>query len=133
MIIGIGTDLVSIDRITTILKKYETRFITRVFSDSEQNSAKTKENKSAYFAKRFACKEACVKALGTGISSGIVFKDISIESLHSGKPSVMLCGKALERLKKMTPHGKKAVIHATITDESSFAQAFVIIEAIKDG
>ena len=130
MIIGIGSDLVSIDRIKAILKKYETRFITRIFSDFEQNFAKTKENKSAYFAKRFACKEACVKALGCGISQGITFKDISVENLHSGKPFIILSGKALERLNKMTPNGKKAAIHVTITDESLFALAFVIIEAV---
>ena len=130
MIIGIGTDIVSIDRIKNILEKYEAKFVQRIFSEHEQQSANTKENKAAYYAKRFACKEAVVKALGSGIAQGIQFKDISVENLPSGKPSIVLYGKALEKLKSLTENGKEARIHISITDESSFAQSFAIIESV---
>lgn len=130
MIIGIGSDLIDISRIEKALQKHGERFKDRLFTEKEKAKA-AKQVKPAYvFAKRFAAKEACSKALGTGIKKGVFFKDMGVENLPSGQPTMVLTGGAKEHLESITPSGFKAVIHLTITDDYPLAQAFVMIEAI---
>ncbi|MDD4615694.1 MAG: holo-ACP synthase [Alphaproteobacteria bacterium] len=130
MIIGIGTDLTNIDRIEKLLARYDKRFVDRLFTPAEHAAAKEKANAAAFYAKRFAAKEACAKALGTGFQDGIWFKDMAVETLPSGQPSLALMGEALKRLQSLTPNGMAAKIHLTLTDDSPWAQAFVVIEAL---
>jgi len=132
MIIGIGSDLTNIDRIDATLQRYGERFVQRVFTPAEQAKAakRTDSIRAATYAKRFAAKEACAKALGTGIYRGVFFRDISVVNLPSGKPTLELNGGALEFLNKLVPQGMKPVIHLSLTDDHPWAQAFVIIEAI---
>ncbi len=132
MIIGIGSDLCNIERITATLDKFGARFVGRVFTDIEQAKAakRTDSIRAATFAKRFAAKEACAKALGTGIYRGVFFRDMGVVNLPSGQPTLQLTGGALEKLRSMTPAGMTARIHLTLTDDHPWAQAFVIIEAL---
>jgi len=130
MIIGIGSDLTNIERIGETLEKHGARFIKRVFTPTEQAIAKKRKNNTATYAKRFAAKEACAKALGSGIQRGIYFHDMGVVNLPSGQPTMKLTGGALKRLQKMTPKGTKAVIHLSLTDDVPWAQAFVVIEAV---
>ncbi|MGH1375189.1 MAG: holo-ACP synthase [Alphaproteobacteria bacterium] len=131
MIIGIGNDLVDIRRIEKTLKTHKERFITRCFSKSEQEQlAQRKEDQRASFlAKRFAAKEACVKALGSGFVGDIYLKDISVERDDLGKPSLVLTGGALERLIELSPNNLKPHLHLSLSDEPPYASAFVILEA----
>jgi holo-[acyl-carrier protein] synthase len=136
MIIGIGNDLTNIERIEATLAKYGQRFVRRVFTDIEQAKAarRTDTIRAATLAKRFAAKEACAKALGTGIYRGVFFCDMGVVNLPSGQPTLELSGGALKRLQAMTPPGMMAKIHLTLTDDHPWAQAFVVIEAVeKDG
>jgi holo-[acyl-carrier protein] synthase len=132
MIIGIGNDLTNIDRIAATLEKYGTRFVQRVFTDAEQAKAATRTEtiRAATYAKRFAAKEACAKALGTGIYRGVFFRDMGVINLPSGQPTLELSGGALERLRALTPPSLTAKIHLTLTDDHPWAQAFVVIEAV---
>ena len=130
MIIGIGSDLSNITRIEAALEKFGTRFEERVFSPAERAKAAKRKNKAATYAKRFAAKEACAKALGTGIYRGVFFRDMSVENLPSGQPTLVLSGGALARLNELTPKGKTARLHLSLTDDYPWAQAFVVIEAI---
>jgi holo-[acyl-carrier protein] synthase len=130
MILGIGCDLVDIRRIEKILARQGERFIKRCFTAAECKMAKKRTTQAATFAKRFAAKEACAKALGIGIAENTSFCDIGVENLPSGQPILKLSGGALARLKKITPKGMKARLHVTISDEAPYAQAFVVIEAI---
>jgi holo-[acyl-carrier protein] synthase len=130
VIIGIGADLCSIERITQTLARFGPRFEQRVFTDAERARAGRKGNAAATYAKRFAAKEACSKALGTGLRMGIAWRDIGVENLPSGQPTLRLAGKAAERLARLTPPGHVARIHLTITDDHPYAQAFVVIEAV---
>jgi holo-[acyl-carrier protein] synthase len=130
MIIGIGSDLANVERIGKTLERYGERFVKRVFTPAERAKAGKRTNKIATFAKRFAAKEACAKALGTGIHRGVYFRDMGVVNLPSGQPTMELKGGALNRLKKLTPKGMKAVIHLSLTDDMPWAQAFVVIEAI---
>lgn len=130
MIIGIGNDLSNIERIEATLNKYGERFVQRVFTPAEQAKAAKRTNKAATYAKRFAAKEACAKALGTGIYRGVFFRDMGVVNLPSGQPTIELYGGALTRLREMTPKGMTAKIHLTLTDDHPWAQAFVVIEAI---
>ncbi|MDE1901389.1 MAG: holo-ACP synthase [Alphaproteobacteria bacterium] len=131
MIIGIGNDLTDIRRIEQTLKKYGDRFVERVFTPVEQaKAAKRPMNIAATYAKRFAAKEACAKALGTGIYRGVFFRDMGVVNLPSGQPTLELSGGALERLRDMMPANTKPRIHLTLTDDYPYAQAFVVIEAI---
>ena len=129
MILGIGTDLTSIDRIKMIINKYGNKFLDRVFSKSEQEKAYSKKNNVASFAKRWAAKEACSKALGTGLSMGVVWRDMTISNLESGQPTVNLTGWAEKRLNELTPKGHSSQITISLTDEYPLAQAFVVIES----
>lgn len=129
MIIGIGNDLANIERIGKTLEKYGERFVQRVFTAAEQAKADLRAAKAPTYAKRFAAKEACAKALGTGIYRGVFFRDMSVVNLPSGQPTLKLSGGALKRLQEMTPAGMDAKIHLSLTDDHPWAQAFVVIEA----
>ncbi|WP_108484750.1 holo-ACP synthase [Oceaniglobus ichthyenteri] len=132
MILGIGTDLANIDRIAGVLERHGDRFRNRVFTETEQRKAKRRPHEPATYAKRWAAKEACSKALGTGLRMGIAWKDMAVSNLATGQPVMAVTGWAAERLAAMTPPGHKAVIHVTLTDDHPWAQAFVVIEAVPE-
>lgn len=129
MILGIGTDLANIDRIAGVLERHGDRFRNRVFTDVEQAKAERRLDTPGTYAKRWAAKEACSKALGTGLRMGIAWKDMAVSNLRTGQPVMEVTGWAKERLKDMTPEGHEAIIHVTLTDDHPWAQAFVVIEA----
>lgn len=130
MILGLGNDLCNIERIRNSLDRYGQRFIDRIFTPVEQAKAERRQlTRAATFAKRFAAKEACAKALGTGIRNGVFFRDMGVVNLPSGQPTMHLTGGAAERLARMTPAGHVADIHLTITDDHPWAQAIVLITA----
>ncbi|MDP9589665.1 holo-ACP synthase [Shinella sp. AETb1-6] len=133
MIIGIGSDLIDIRRVEKSLERFGARFTERCFTQIEQAKSDGRKNRAASYAKRFAAKEACSKALGTGLAQGVFWKDMGVINLPGGKPTMHLTGGALERLKWMLPAGHEARIHLTITDDFPLAQAFVIIEALPAG
>ncbi len=129
MILGIGTDLCNIDRIQRVLDRYGDRFRNRVFTDIEQAKAERRADTPGTYAKRWAAKEACSKALGTGLRMGIAWKDMAVSNLDTGQPVMQVTGWAAERLAEMTPPGHDTIIHVTLTDDHPWAQAFVVIEA----
>ena len=130
MIIGMGSDLIDIRRIETSIERFGDRFTHRCFTDVEQAKSDRRKNRAASYAKRFAAKEACSKALGTGLAQGVFWRDMGVVNLPSGKPTMRLTNGAADRLEALLPEGHEAVIHLTITDEFPYAQAFVIIEAL---
>ena len=130
MILGIGTDLCSIERIAQSLERFGERFVQRCFTPVERRRAEGRAGRAATYAKRFAAKEACAKALGTGISRGVAWRDMGVVNLPSGKPTMALTGAAAARLVAMVPAGHEPVIHLAISDEHPMAQAFVVIEAV---
>lgn len=130
MIIGIGSDLCDIRRIEETLERFGARFIERCFTPVEQAKSERRAMRAASYAKRFAAKEACAKALGTGIRSGVAWRDMGVVNLKSGQPTMALTGGAAERLAAITPAGHQARIHLSITDDHPLAQAFVVIEAV---
>jgi holo-[acyl-carrier protein] synthase len=129
MILGIGTDLANIDRIAGTLDRFGDRFRNRVFTDIEQAKANRRKDIAGTYAKRWAAKEACSKALGTGLRMGIAWKDMAVSNLRTGQPVMEVTGWAKTRLDEMTPEGHEAIIHVTLTDDHPWAQAFVLIEA----
>ena len=129
MILGIGTDLANIDRIAGTLERFGDRFRNRVFTEVEQAKAERRADVVGTYAKRWAAKEACSKALGTGLRMGIVWKDMAVSNLDTGQPRMHVTGWAADRLAAMTPAGHEAIIHVTLTDDHPWAQAFVVIEA----
>ncbi len=129
MILGIGTDLANIERIQGTLNRFGDQFRNRVFTEVEQAKAERRKDVAGTYAKRWAAKEACSKALGTGLSMGIAWRDMSVTNLKTGQPTMAVTGWAAERLAAMTPEGHEAVIHVTLTDDHPWAQAFVVIEA----
>ena len=130
MILGIGSDLANIDRIEATLARYGARFRDRVFTPEEQRKADSRLRAvAATYAKRWAAKEACSKALGTGLRMGIAWRDMAVTNLATGQPVMHVTGWAAKRLAEMTPEGHEAVIHVTLTDDHPWAQAFVVIEA----
>jgi holo-[acyl-carrier protein] synthase len=137
MIIGIGSDLIDIRRIANVIERHGDRFIGRIFTDAERaRAARRGQNEKlvvATYAKRFAAKEACSKALGTGIRHGVWWRDMGVVNLPGGRPTMQLTGGALERLKALTPEGLEPRIDLSITDDWPLAQAFVIISAISRG
>ena len=133
MILGIGSDLVDIRRIEQVIGRHGDRFLDRVFTPIERTKAQRRANPSATYAKRFAAKEACAKALGTGMRSGVFWRDMGVVNLASGQPTLKLTRGALDRLKAITPPGTAARIHLTIADEWPIAQAFVVISAVPLG
>ncbi len=131
MILGIGQDLTDIRRIEKSLEKFGERFTQRVFTEIERNLAESRSRRADTYAKRFAAKEACAKALGSGIwRNGVGWQDIGVVNGEGGRPTLVLTGGAQEFLEKMIPEGMKANIHLTITDEYPYAQAMVIIDAV---
>jgi holo-[acyl-carrier protein] synthase len=132
MILGIGSDLCDIRRIEETLTKFGDRFVARCFTEVERGKSDRRAERAASYAKRFAAKEACAKALGTGLSHGVYWRDMGVVNLPGGKPTMRLTGGAAERLAAITPAGTRAFIHLTITDEAPLAQAFVIIEALPE-
>ena len=130
MIVGFGNDICDIRRIERALSRYDKRFTHRLFTDVERKKSDLRAGRAASYAKRFAAKEACAKALGTGISDGVFWKDMGVVNLTSGRPTIALTGRAAQKLQEMTPVGMKTVIHLTLTDEFPFAQAQVLIEAV---
>lgn len=130
MIIGIGNDLIDIRRIEKTLDRFGDRFIERVFTPLERQKADGRRNRVETYAKRFAAKEACSKALGTGFRRGVYWRDLGVINLRGGKPSMELTGGALKRLQELTPPGMKAQIDLTLTDEPPLGQAFVIISVV---
>jgi len=130
MIIGIGNDAVDIRRVEEVLERHGERFTLRVFTDVEMRKSDGRRLRAASYAKRFAAKEACSKALGTGIRGGVYWRDMGVVNLPSGKPTMALTGGAAARLKELTPPGHRPEIHVTITDDFPIAQALVIIEAV---
>jgi holo-[acyl-carrier protein] synthase len=130
MIIGIGSDLCDIRRIERALGRFGDRFTHRVFTDGERTRSDRRAARAPSYARRFAAKEACAKALGTGLSRGVFWRDMEVVNLPGGKPTMRLTGGALERLRAMTPEGHEAHLHVSLTDDVPIAQAFVIIEAL---
>ncbi len=133
MILGIGNDLIDIRRVERTLERFGNRFTQRVFTEVERNKSDRRQARAASYAKRFAAKEACAKALGTGVPRrGVHWQHMGVVNLPSGKPTVALTGGALTRLQEITPAGMVAQIDITITDDYPLAQAFVIISALPE-
>lgn len=133
MILGVGSDLIDIRRVERVLERHGGRFIRRCFTDAEIAKAERRRGAGTHiatYAKRFAAKEACAKALGTGFADGVYMKDIGVVNDSTGRPSIVLTGGARERLQKITPPGMVSSLHLTITDEPPLAKAFVMIEAV---
>ena len=130
MIVGIGSDLADIRRIEQTLQRFGDRFVQRIFTPLEQARSERKPDRAASYAKRFAAKEACAKALGTGFRRGVFWRDMGVVNLKSGQPSLALTGGAARRLAEITPPGMRPAVHLTMTDDHPYAQAFVVIEAL---
>jgi len=130
MIIGLGSDLIDVRRIEKTIERYGDRFLNRIFTDIERAKSDKRAQRAASYAKRFAAKEACSKALGTGLNKGVYWRDIGVINLPSGKPTMKLTGGALKRLQELTPSGHAAQIDLSMTDELPIAQAIVIISAV---
>src|SRR3569832_38569 len=130
MILGLGADLIDIRRIEKSIERVGVRFIARIFTDVERAKSDRRALRAAAYAKRFAAKEACAKALGTGLNKGVFWRDMGVVNLPGGKPTLALTNGALRRLNEITPAGHTAVIDLTITDDFPLAQAIVIISAV---
>ena len=130
MIIGIGSDLTDIRRIQNSLDRFGERFVNRVFTDIERTRSERKPDRAASYAKRFAAKEACAKALGTGLKRGVYLSDMGVVNARSGQPTMSLTGGAAARLAALIPPGMDGFIHISLTDDHPYAQAFVVIEAL---
>ncbi len=130
MIIGIGSDITDVRRIAKVIERHGERFLDRIFTAAERARAEKRRNRIETYAKRFAAKEACAKALGTGMRAGVWWRDIGVVNLPSGRPTLQLTGGAKRRLEVLTPAGYEARIDLTMTDEGPTAQAFVVISAI---
>lgn len=130
MIIGIGNDIIDIRRVEQTLDRFGERFTNRIFTEVERQKSDGRRMRAASYAKRFAAKEACSKALGTGFRRGVFWRDMGVVNLRSGQPTMTLTGGAFSRLAEITPEGMEPVIHLTITDDHPQAQAFVIISAL---
>ena len=130
MIIGLGSDLVDIRRIERVIGQYGYRFLERIFTEAERARCEGRANRAASYARRFAAKEACAKALGTGFRRGVFWRDLGVVNLTSGRPTMRLTGGALRRLEEMTPAGMLVRLDVSLTDEPPMAQAVVIISAV---
>ena len=129
MILGIGSDITDIRRIEKVIERHGERFLARIFTDTERARAERRAKSVETYAKRFAAKEACAKALGTGLRRGVFWRDMGVINLSGGRPTIKLTGGALERLRSITPAGCEARIDISLTDEGPTAQAIVIISA----
>jgi holo-[acyl-carrier protein] synthase len=132
MILGIGSDLANIERIGRTIDRFGARFLDRVYTETEQRLAERRRMRVETYAKRWAAKEACSKALGTGLRMGIKWKDMGVVNLATGQPTMRLTGWAAERLAAMTPAGHRPVVHVTLTDDKPWAMAVVVIEALPE-
>jgi holo-[acyl-carrier protein] synthase len=130
VILGVGNDLCDIRRIEKSLERFGERFVQRIFTEAEQRRSEGRATRAASYAKRFAAKEACAKALGTGLRRGVFWRDMGVINMRGGKPTLALTGGALVRLQEITPSGMTAQIDLTLTDEYPLAQAIVIISAV---
>jgi holo-[acyl-carrier protein] synthase len=130
MILGLGNDLIDIRRIEAAIERHGERFLNRLFTDIERAKSDARANRAASYAKRFAAKEACAKALGTGMAFGVYWRDMGVVNLPSGRPTMMLTGGAAAQLERLTPEGFEPRIDLTITDDFPHAQAIVIISAL---
>jgi holo-[acyl-carrier protein] synthase len=130
MILGLGSDITDARRIAKVIERHGDRFLTRVFTEIERAKAERRKNRAETYAKRFAAKEACAKALGTGIRHGVWWRDMGVINLPGGKPTMALTGGARQRLDKLTPKGYSAQIDLSITDEGPMSMAFVVISAV---
>ena len=130
MILGLGNDIIDIRRIEKTIARFGDRFLARVFTDTEREKSDARATRAASYAKRFAAKEACAKALGTGLRAGVFWRDMGVVNLPSGRPTMKLTGGALARLKAITPAGCEPRIDVSITDEGPMAQALVVISAV---
>ena len=133
MILGLGSDLIDIRRVERSIERFGDRFLLRIFTETERAKSDRRAQRAASYAKRFAAKEACSKALGTGFRRGVFWRDLGVVNLPGGKPTMKLTGGALQRLQSMTPEGYEAVIDLSITDDFPLAQAIVIISAVAVG
>ncbi|KMO36804.1 4'-phosphopantetheinyl transferase [Methylobacterium variabile] len=133
MIVGIGSDLCDIRRIERSLERFGDRFTHRVFTEGERARSDRRAARAPSYARRFAAKEACSKALGTGLSHGVFWRDMEVVNLPGGRPTLRLTNGAAERLAALMPPGHRPVVHVTLTDDPPLAQAFVIIEALPEG
>jgi len=131
MIIGLGNDIIDIRRIEKTIERYGERFLSRIFTETERQKSDCRRLRAASYAKRFAAKEACAKALGTGFSRGVFWQDMGVVNLPSGRPTLALTGGAARVLQQLMPEGHEAQIDLTITDDFPTAQAIVIISAVK--
>ena len=132
MILGIGSDLCDIRRIAATLERFGARFTHRIFTEGERAKSERRAARAESYARRFAAKEACAKALGTGMAAGVFWRDMEVVNLPGGKPTLQLTGGAAARLASLTPPGHTAVVHVSLTDDPPLAQAFVVIEARPD-
>jgi holo-[acyl-carrier protein] synthase len=132
VILGVGNDLIDIRRIEKTLERYGERFIARVFTDLERKKSEGRRQRAASYAKRFAAKEACAKALGTGLRHGVYWRDMGVINLPSGRPTLKLTGGAAKVLREMTPDGFEARIDLTLTDDFPLAEAIVIISGLPE-
>jgi holo-[acyl-carrier protein] synthase len=130
LIVGIGSDLTDIRRVEKTLQRFGARFKERVFTEIERQRSERRQDQAASYAKRFAAKEACAKALGTGLKRGVFWRDMGVVNLRSGQPTMALTGGAAARLAQLIPEGMTGSIHLSLTDDHPYAQAFVIIEAL---
>jgi holo-[acyl-carrier protein] synthase len=130
MILGLGSDLIDIRRVEKSIERFGDRFLDRIFTETERLKSDKRAGRAASYAKRFAAKEACSKALGTGLRRGVFWRDMGVVNLPGGKPTMRLTGGALARLHEITPKGHMAVIDLTITDDFPLAQAIVIVSAV---
>jgi len=131
MILGLGNDIIDIRRVERTIERYGDRFLSRVFTEIERRKSDGRAGRAASYAKRFAAKEACAKALGTGFRQGVFWRDMGVVNLPSGRPTLELTGGALQALAELTPEGHEVRIDLTITDDFPMAQAIVIISAIR--
>lgn len=132
MILGVGSDLTDIRRVADTLERFGERFTERVFTETERARSERRRDRASSYAKRFAAKEACAKALGTGLRRGVFWRDMGVTNLPSGQPTLVLTGGAAARLAEMTPPGHTSTLHLSLTDDPPYAQAFVVIEALPD-
>src|SRR5262245_6826858 len=133
MIIGLGSDLIDIRRIEKTLERYGDRFVRRLYTETEQKKSEGRKNRAASYAKRFAAKEACSKALGTGFRRGVFWRDMGVVNLRSGKPTMALTGGAAQQLERITPRGFEPRVDVSLTDDFPLAQAIVIISGVPAG
>jgi holo-[acyl-carrier protein] synthase len=133
VILGLGNDIVDIRRIEKTIERFGDRFLARVFTDTERKKSEARAGRVASYAKRFAAKEACAKALGTGFRKGVFWRDMGVVNLRSGRPTMVLTGGAAEQLRRITPEGFEPRVDVSLTDDFPQAQAVVVISAVPAG